>query len=129
MQPTACRNLTALTTRRTPMFDVGFWELVILFGLGLVVLGPERMPKVAAQLGRWAGQARGMARNLTRQMRDELEPLETMKSNLDKTMRTDFSAQRPEPGQQPEAEQTAHSDSNNASNSDANGTAESDKDT
>jgi sec-independent protein translocase protein TatB len=86
------------------MFDIGFWELVILFGLGLMVLGPERMPKVAAQLGRWAGQARGMARNLTRQMRDELEPLETMKSNLDKTMRTDFSAQRPEPGQQTETE-------------------------
>ena len=47
------------------MFDIGFGELVLLFGLGLMVLGPERMPKVAAQLGRWAGQARNMARNLT----------------------------------------------------------------
>ena len=49
------------------MFDVGFWELVILFGLGLMVLGPERMPKVAAKVGRWAGQARRMARNLSNQ--------------------------------------------------------------
>ena len=43
------------------MFDIGFWELVFLFGLGLMVLGPERMPQVAAKLGRWAGQARSIA--------------------------------------------------------------------
>ncbi len=55
------------------MFDVGFWELVILFGLGLVILGPERLPKVAMQIGNWAGQARRMARTLTSQMRDELD--------------------------------------------------------
>lgn len=55
------------------MFDVGFWELVILFGLGLVILGPERLPKVAMQVGNWAGQARRMARTLTTQMRDELD--------------------------------------------------------
>ena len=55
------------------MFDVGFWELIILFGLGLVILGPERLPKVAMQIGNWAGQARRMARTLTTQMRDELD--------------------------------------------------------
>jgi sec-independent protein translocase protein TatB len=55
------------------MFDVGFWELVILFGLGLVILGPERLPKIAMQLGHWAGQARRMARTLTAQIRDELD--------------------------------------------------------
>jgi sec-independent protein translocase protein TatB len=55
------------------MFDVGFWELIILFGLGLIILGPERLPKVAMQLGNWAGQARRMARTLTAQIRDELE--------------------------------------------------------
>ncbi len=55
------------------MFDVGFWELIILFGLGLIVLGPERLPKVAMQVGNWAGQARRMARTLTTQMRNELD--------------------------------------------------------
>lgn len=55
------------------MFDVGFWEIIILFGLGLVILGPERLPKVAIQVGNWAGQARRMARTLTSQMRDELD--------------------------------------------------------
>jgi sec-independent protein translocase protein TatB len=55
------------------MFDIGFWELIILFGLGLVILGPERLPKVAMQIGNWAGQARRMARSLTTQIRDELD--------------------------------------------------------
>jgi sec-independent protein translocase protein TatB len=73
------------------MFDVGFWELILLFGIGLAVLGPERMPKLAAQIGRWVGQARGMASQLTSQIRDEIEP-------INKVMDTDFSARRPEPG-------------------------------
>ena len=54
------------------MFDIGFWELAILFGLGLVVLGPEKLPKVAGQVGNWAGQARRMARNLSAQMQAEI---------------------------------------------------------
>jgi sec-independent protein translocase protein TatB len=54
------------------MFDIGFWELAILFGLGLVVLGPEKLPKVASQIGNWAGQARRMARNLSAQMQAEI---------------------------------------------------------
>ena len=74
------------------MFDVGFWELVLLFGIGLAVLGPERLPQVAAKIGRWVGQARGMANQLMNQVRDEIEP-------VNKVINTDFSARRPEPGQ------------------------------
>lgn len=55
------------------MFEIGFWELALLFALGLVVLGPEKLPKVASQLGRYAGQARRMARTLTTQIREEIE--------------------------------------------------------
>ena len=55
------------------MFDIGFWELFILFGIGLIVLGPERLPRVAMKVGRWAGQARRTARTLTSQLRSELD--------------------------------------------------------
>ena len=51
------------------MFDIGFWELFILFGIGLIVLGPERLPRVAMKVGSWAGQARRTARSLTTQLR------------------------------------------------------------
>ena len=103
------------------MFDVGFWELVILFGLGLMVLGPERMPKVAAKVGRWAGQAKRMASNLTDQMRDEIEPFESSMRSMDKEMRKDFSAMRPDVGETAKPEST--DDSTGAS--DETSTAES----
>ena len=55
------------------MFDIGFTELILLGGLGLLVLGPQRLPKVAAQLGRWVGQARRMSRTLMYQLRQEVD--------------------------------------------------------
>ena len=54
------------------MFDVGFWELLIIFGLGLIFLGPERLPKVAGQVGRWVGRARRTAGQLRRQLEQEI---------------------------------------------------------
>jgi Tat protein translocase TatB subunit len=55
------------------MSGIGFSELVILFAIGLIVLGPERLPRVANQLGRWIGQARRMTRVMKRQLEDELD--------------------------------------------------------
>jgi sec-independent protein translocase protein TatB len=54
------------------MFDIGFWELAILFALALVVLGPKKLPELAATLGRWVGRARFMARSLKTQIDTEL---------------------------------------------------------
>jgi Tat protein translocase TatB subunit len=51
------------------MFDIGFSEILLIFGLTLVVLGPDKLPHVARTIGRWAGRARAMAR----QFRDQLE--------------------------------------------------------
>ena len=58
------------------MFDVGFWELAVIFVVGLLVLGPERLPGVARQLGSWAGKARRMARVLTTQIQDEMNTVD-----------------------------------------------------
>jgi sec-independent protein translocase protein TatB len=58
------------------MFEVGFSELVVIFVLALIVLGPERLPKVAAQVGQWAGRARRMARMLTTQFQDEMNAVD-----------------------------------------------------
>lgn len=55
------------------MFDIGFWELALVFGLGLIILGPERLPRVAAQLARWVNKARRTAMHLRRQLERELE--------------------------------------------------------
>lgn len=54
------------------MSGVGFWEVILVFLIGLIVLGPERLPRVAQQLGSWLGQARRMTRVMRRQLEDEL---------------------------------------------------------
>ncbi len=55
------------------MSGIGFWELIILFLIGLIVLGPERLPRVANQIGSWLGQARRMTRVMKRQLEEELD--------------------------------------------------------
>lgn len=54
------------------MASVGFPELVLLFVIGLLILGPERLPRVATQIGRWVGKARRTANQLRYQMEREI---------------------------------------------------------
>ena len=51
------------------MFEGRFPELLIIFVVALIVLGPHKLPQIAALIGRWLGNARAMAR----QFRDQLE--------------------------------------------------------
>lgn len=54
------------------MSGIGSSELIILLLIGLIVLGPKRLPQIANQLGSWIGQARRMTRAMRRQLEDEL---------------------------------------------------------
>jgi len=38
------------------MFDIGFWELFIIFLLILFVVGPDRLPAIAGYLCKWFGK-------------------------------------------------------------------------
>jgi Tat protein translocase TatB subunit len=59
------------------MFEVGFSELLLIFAIALVVLGPQKLPKLAQQVGRWVGRARAMARQFREQLEEEASNLET----------------------------------------------------
>jgi Tat protein translocase TatB subunit len=54
------------------MLDFGFSEILLTSAIALVVLGPERLPKVARQVGNWMGRARAMARQLSEQLEREV---------------------------------------------------------
>jgi sec-independent protein translocase protein TatB len=54
------------------MLDFGFSEVLLTSVIALVVLGPERLPKVARQVGNWMGRARIMARQLSEQLDREV---------------------------------------------------------
>jgi sec-independent protein translocase protein TatB len=54
------------------VLDINGGELIVLAGVGVIVLGPERLPQYAAQLGKFVRQARSFARTARSQIREEL---------------------------------------------------------
>ena len=54
------------------MSGIGGSEFILLCIIGLLILGPERLPRVARQLGSWVGKARRMTRSLQRQLEEEV---------------------------------------------------------
>ncbi|MGQ0530326.1 MAG: Sec-independent protein translocase protein TatB [Panacagrimonas sp.] len=58
------------------MFDISFGELALCFLVALVVLGPEKLPKVARTVGRWAGNARAYMRNLSTELEKETQVMD-----------------------------------------------------
>lgn len=55
------------------MFDVDFFEVVVIFGVALVVLGPKKLPGLVRSVGRWVGKARSMARQFREQLETEVQ--------------------------------------------------------
>ena len=56
------------------MFGINGSEFIVLLVVAAVVLGPERLPQYAAQLGRLVRELRRMAQGASEQMREELGP-------------------------------------------------------
>lgn len=54
------------------MFDVGFSELIMVGLVSLLVIGPERLPKVARVTGYWIGKMQQMIANVKVEISQEL---------------------------------------------------------
>ena len=55
------------------MFDVGFSELCLIGLVSLLVIGPERLPKVARLTGFWLGKTRNMVAAVKEEIKLELQ--------------------------------------------------------
>jgi sec-independent protein translocase protein TatB len=69
------------------MFDWGFWELILIGVVALVVIGPERLPKVARIAGLWIGRARRTVASVRDEINRELKADE-LKEILEKQARS-----------------------------------------
>jgi sec-independent protein translocase protein TatB len=56
------------------MFHVGLGEVIVIAVVALFVVGPERLPKYAAEAGRMLRQLRRMAKQASATVREELGP-------------------------------------------------------
>lgn len=63
------------------MFDIGFWEILLIGVVTLLVVGPQRLPGVAVFAGHWIGRIRRFVRNMRDEINEELET-EHLKSLL-----------------------------------------------
>lgn len=93
------------------MQTIGLSELALLFVIGLLILGPERLPRVASQLGRWVGRARRTANQLRYQLEREVSIAE-----LEKTRKPNVTP-GPRPDTAPQQSPAASSDSSAADGS------------
>jgi len=65
------------------VFDIGFSELLLVFVIGLVVLGPERLPVAVRSVAGWIRTLRAMAASVQNELNQELK-LQELQDSLKK---------------------------------------------
>jgi sec-independent protein translocase protein TatB len=92
------------------MFDIGFSELLIVGVLGLIILGPERLPKAARTVGLLIGRVRQTMGGIQQQIEQEVRNQE-IREKLEDPLRTFLSDEEVQQRQETE-------DSNRLANGD-----------
>ena len=71
------------------MFDVGLSELMVIAVVGLIVIGPERLPKVAKMLGHLLGRAQRYVNQVKSDINREIEldELKKLQNDVQDSMR------------------------------------------
>ena len=73
------------------MFDIGFSELVLVLIVGLVVLGPQRLPIAIRTVMGWVRTIRGLAANVQNELAQELK-LQELKESIKKAEELNLSS-------------------------------------
>lgn len=77
------------------MFDIGFSELLLVLIVGLVVLGPQRLPIAIRTVMGWVRTIRGLAANVQNELAQELK-LQELKDSIKKAEELNLSSLSPE---------------------------------
>lgn len=77
------------------MFDIGFSEIVLLCFVGLVVLGPKRLPVAIRTVMSWVKTIRGLAANVQNELKQELK-LQELQDSIKKAESLNLKTLSPE---------------------------------
>lgn len=58
------------------MFDIGFWEILLIAVVALIVVGPERLPRLIRVTGLWIGRAQASLQSMRSEISKELRAQE-----------------------------------------------------
>ncbi|MBL5932695.1 Sec-independent protein translocase protein TatB [Lelliottia amnigena] len=77
------------------MFDIGFGELVLVFVIGLIVLGPQRLPVAVKTVAGWVRALRSLATTVQNELAQELK-MQEFQDSLKKVEKASMSNLSPE---------------------------------
>lgn len=77
------------------MFDIGFGELMLVMVIGLVVLGPERLPVAVKTIAGWVRTLRSLASTVQNELTQELK-LQELQDSLKKVEQASLKNLSPE---------------------------------
>ena len=77
------------------MFDIGFWELILIGIIGLVVLGPERLPVAIRTVKTWISSVRSFGDTVKSELTEELR-IHELHANLKKAEQSGMANLSPE---------------------------------
>ena len=77
------------------MFDIGFWELLLIAIIGLVVLGPERLPVAIRTVRGWINSIRSFSDSVKSELSEELR-IQELHANLKKAEQSGMTNLSPE---------------------------------
>jgi sec-independent protein translocase protein TatB len=67
------------------MFEVGFSEIIMVALVALLVIGPEKLPKVARMAGFWLGKTRRVIATVKQEINEEFQAEELRQALRNKT--------------------------------------------
>ena len=73
----------------TPMFDLGWSELLVIGIVALIVVGPKDLPVLFRRVGQFVGKAKGMAREFSNAMNEAADEsgMREMSSSINKSLK------------------------------------------
>lgn len=77
------------------MFDIGFWELMVIGVMGLIILGPERLPKAIRTIRTWMTNIKQFSNSVQTELKEELRVHE-LHTNLKKAEQQGLKGLSPE---------------------------------
>lgn len=77
------------------MFDIGFGELILVFVIGLIVLGPQRLPVAVKTVAGWVRALRSLATTVQNELAQELK-LQEFQDSLKKVEKASMQNLTPE---------------------------------
>ena len=66
------------------MFDIGFWEIVVVAVVALLVVGPDEFPTLVRNIGGWLGKIRRFVSETKSELEQEFHKADELKQLMER---------------------------------------------